>query len=146
MSRSGSNTGFKLAKRMSYTVLTICINIVFYALVVYGIKALALYSYNFAYQVFGDVRVEEPERGMDVKITILSGEDSFSIASKLEDAKIITDRYSFFVKTKCSDYDIKAGTYILNTSMTYSEVLDTITDASKAIDTVQTKEEIETAL
>lgn len=131
---------------MSLTVLTVCVTVVFYAVVVYGIKALSLYSYNFAYQVFGDVRVEPEGRGMDVEITILNGEDSFSIASKLEDARVIVDRYSFFVKTKCSDYDIKAGTFKLNTSMSYKQVLDVITDASKAVDKVQTTEEAETAI
>ena len=55
------------------------------------------------------------------------------IASKLERNRVIANKYSFYVKTKLQDADIMAGTYEINSSMTYGEILDIISDYSKSI-------------
>ncbi|MCR5685616.1 MAG: endolytic transglycosylase MltG [Lachnospiraceae bacterium] len=127
---------------LSVIVLTIGIAAIFYTAVAYGIKKLAAYSYDFTYQIFGDVAVEAPP-GRDVKVTILKGENSMNIASKLEDARVIVNKYSFYAKLKLKEYDIMPGTFILNTSMSYDEVLDTITDYTKSIDAEITVDEVE---
>ena len=140
--KSGSNRAVRILLNLAVGVLTVGIAIIFYAVVVYGIKKVANYSYGFSYQLFGDVSVEA-DPGRDVKVTILKGESSMNIASKLEDAKVIVDKYSFYVKLKLKKYEIMPGTFVLNTSMTYDEVLSIITDYDQSIEAEVTVEETE---
>ncbi|MCR5330355.1 MAG: endolytic transglycosylase MltG [Lachnospiraceae bacterium] len=154
MSSRGSSKVARLLLNMSVVILTIGIAIIFYVAVAYGIRRAANYSYDFAYQIFGDVAVEAAP-GRDVKVTIMKGESTMNIASKLQDAKVIVNKYSFFVKLKLmelgkkdndpetSKYDVMPGTYILNTSMSYNEVLDIISDYSKSIEQETTVEDVE---
>ncbi len=141
-SSKGSNKAVRVLLNFALGILTIGIAIIFYAVVVYGIKKAAGYSYDFSYQLFGNVSVEAAP-GRDVKVTILKGESSMNIASKLEDAKLVTNKYSFYVKLKLKDYEIMPGTFILNTSMTYNDILAIITDYSKSIDAETTVEDVE---
>ena len=142
MAAGRSSKVARLLLNFSIIVLTIGIAAIFYTAVAYGIKKLAAYSYDFTYQIFGDVAVEAPP-GRDVKVTIMKGETSMNIASKLEDAKVIVNKYSFYVKLKLKEYDIMPGTFMLNTSMSYDDVLETITDYTKSIDAEITVEETE---
>ena len=132
----------RILLNMSVVVLTIGIAVIFYIAVAFGIKKLAGMSYDFAYQIFGNVAVEAPP-GRDVKVTILKGESSMNIASKLESAKVVVDKYSFYLKLKLKEYNIMPGTYELNTSMSYDEVLDVITDYSNSIEQELTVDEVE---
>ncbi len=136
------SNGLKMLLRMTGGVLQICINIIFYAAVVIMIIKAADFSYDFAYQVFGDVSVEAAP-GRDVKVQILKGETSMNIAAKLEDSRVVVNKYSFYLKTKLKEYDIMPGTFILNTSMSYDEVLEVITDYSKSIDEEESVEAVE---
>ena len=132
----------RILLNMSVVVLTIGIAVIFYIAVAFGIKKLAGMSYDFSYQIFGNVAVEAPP-GRDVKVTILKGESSMNIASKLESAKVVVDKYSFYLKLKLKEYNIMPGTYELNTSMSYDEVLDVITDYSNSIEQELTVDEVE---
>jgi len=122
--------------------LQICLNIFIYAVIIYFLIKAVHISYDFAYRIFGDVSVEE-EPGRDVKIVILKGESTMNIATKLETNKLIYDKYSFYLKVQLGNfgadddkkkYEIMGGTYILNTSMNYNEILETITDATKSLE------------
>ncbi|MBR5967240.1 MAG: endolytic transglycosylase MltG [Lachnospiraceae bacterium] len=139
---SGSNKAVRVLLNIALGILTIGIAIIFYAVVVYGIKKAAGYSYDFAYQLFGNTSVEAAP-GRDVKITILKGESSMNIASKLEDAKLVTSKYSFYLKLKLKDYEVMPGTFVLNTSMTYDDILKIITDYGQSIDAETTVEDVE---
>ena len=141
-SSKGSNKAVRVLLNFALGILTVGIAVIFYAVVVYGIRKAANYSYDFSYQLFGNVSVEAAP-GRDVKVTILKGESSMNIASKLEDAKLVTDKYSFYVKLKMKDYEIMPGTFVLNTSMTYNDILEVITDYSKSIDAETTVEDVE---
>lgn len=143
MARS-RNAGLRALMGIAITVLTVGINVFFYSAVVYGIKYVANYSYDFAYRVFGETRVEEAP-GRNVKVTILKGEGSMDIAKKLEDAKVIEDRYSFYLKLKLKEYDIMPGTFQLNTSMTYDEVLETLVAYSSSLEKEKSLEDVEAA-
>ncbi len=148
-SSKGSNKAVRVLLNFALGILTIGIAVIFYAVVVYGIKKAAGYSYDFAYQLFGNVSMEAAP-GRDVKITILKGESTMNIASKLEDAKLVTSKYSFYTKVKLLQWgnkknpmEIMPGTFVLNTSMTYNDILAIITDYSKSIDAETTVEDVE---
>lgn len=132
----------RIIRNFSIGIVIVIIVGAFYIAAAYGIKKASAYSYDFAYQIFGDVPVEEAP-GRDVKITILKGETSMNIASKLEDSKLIKNKYSFFLKLKLKEYDIMPGTFILNTSMSYDKILEVITDYSLSIDAEKNVEDVE---
>ncbi len=73
---------------------------------------------------------EEPGRTIPIRIN--KGESSMDIASKLEQNRVIVDKYSFYFKVKLQNKVIMPGTYKVNSSMTYDEILDIITDYSKS--------------
>ena len=108
------------------------LNLVFYAVVAFGIYFVATNVYEFSYQVFGD-RVCEAEPGRDVEIHIAEGESTMDIAEKLYMNKVVINQYTFYLKVQLFEYKIMQGTFPLNTSMTYDEILDVITDLTKAI-------------
>ncbi len=119
------STSGKLALRLAGAVTRFILNVIFYVLVVAAVYKGSTFLYHFSYEVFGSVaRTEEP--GTDVPVQIYRGETTMNIATKLETSLVIVDKYSFYVKTKLKNYDIMPGTYILNTSMDYDEILEII--------------------
>lgn len=126
------STSGKLALRLAGAVTRFILNVIFYVLVVAAVYKGSTFLYHFSYEVFGSVaRTEEP--GTDVPVQIYRGETTMNIATKLETSLVIVDKYSFYVKTKLKNYDIMPGTYILNTSMDYDEILEIISDSKNSI-------------
>lgn len=113
-------------------LLGVILNLVFYAVVAFGLYFVATNVYEFSYQIFGD-RVCEEAPGRDVEIHIEEGESTMEIAEKLYMNKLVVNKYTFYLKVQLFEYKIMCGTFQLNTSMTYDEVLDVITDLSNAI-------------
>lgn len=132
-----SQTSVKITLKISSFILRLLLNIVFIALVVaftiYGSRA----AFNFTYQIYGPVTVD-PEPGRQAYIEISKGESTMDVASKLELYRVIVNKYSFYFKAKLQGKVIMPGKYEVNSSMTYDEILDIITDYSKSI--VQTEE------
>ena len=128
---SSSSTSLKITLKISSFILRLLMNIIFLILVtilvVYGSRT----AYNFTYRLYGPVALEN-EPGRDIPIKINKGESSMEIASKLELNRVIVDKYSFYFKVKLQDKVIMPGTYRVNSSMTYDEILDVITDYSKS--------------
>lgn len=114
-------------------LLYILLNVIFYVVVVMVAKKLCTSAYDYGYQIFGNVSVTEAP-GNDVQIQILEGESSMEIAKKLEANLLVTNRYTFYIRTKLTigkENPILPGTYKLNTSMCYDEILSIITDPAK---------------
>lgn len=126
------STSGKLALRLTGAITRFILNIIFYILVAAAVYKGATFLYHFSYEVFGSV-ARAPEPGTNVPIQIYRGETTMNIATKLETSLVIVDKYSFYFKTKLKNYDIMPGTYILNTSMDYNEILAVITDAKNSI-------------
>lgn len=148
---TGRSSGIRVLLRMSGGFLQICLNVFIYAVIIYFVVKGIHYSYDFAYRIFGDVSVEE-EPGRDVKVLILKGESTMNVATKLETNKLIPDKYSFFLKVQIGNfgsdenkkkYEIMGGTYVLNTSMNYDEILEVITDSKNSIEGEVSVEEAE---
>ena len=126
------STSGKLALRLAGAVTRFILNVIFYVLVVAAVYKGSTFLYHFSYEVFGSVaRTTEP--GTNVPVQIYRGETTMNIATKLETSLVIVDKYSFYIKTKLKNYDIMPGTYILNTSMDYDEILEIISDSKNSI-------------
>lgn len=125
--------GSKLFLNVTLFLLYILLNVIFYVVVVMVAKKLCTSAYDYGYQIFGNVSVTEAP-GNDVQIQIMEGESSMEIAKKLEANLLVTNRYTFYIRTKLTigkENPILPGTYKLNTSMCYDDILSIITDPAK---------------
>ncbi|WP_312369882.1 hypothetical protein [Lachnoclostridium sp.] len=122
----------KVALKITSAVLRVFLNILFYIAIILVLIQAVKITYNFSYQLFGSVSVEA-EPGIDTEFQIAKGESTMDVARKLEAGNIIVNKYSFYLKTKFKEYNIYPGTFILNTSMDYDEILDVITDYNNSI-------------
>lgn len=136
-SMASKSTSQNTLKILSF-IIRMLLNIIFYIAVIYFIAKISQLTYNFTYQIFGQVTKEEAP-GRDVEIGIKKGESTMNVASKLEVNRVIVNKYSFYVKAKLKKYVIMPGVYTVNTSMTYDEIFSIITVPS----TEETEEAVE---
>lgn len=126
-----NNDGTRVLLNVVKVFMGIFLSAIFYMLVVIAIVKSARYSYDFMYQIFGDVTVQEAP-GTDIEFVVNDDESIMSIASRLEYSKLIVNKYSFYIRAKLDESGngnyIRSGNYELNTSMSYREILLAITD------------------
>ncbi len=114
-------------------ILVFLLNLIFYAVVVIAAIELCRATYSFANEIFGEVMAEAPP-GQDTEFVIREADDSLTISKNLEKSGIVSNAYSFYIRLKLSlgENDmVMAGTYHLNTSMTYEEILNEIVKSVK---------------
>lgn len=97
------------------------------AIIVFFVIKLFVYSFNFAYSVFGDV-CKSPGDKEYVVVEVPADSSILQIGGALEKAEIIDDKYVFFAKVKVKGYGdkIRSGKFGLSASMTYEEILDVL--------------------
>ena len=106
-----------------------CVNLLIMILVIYGMGWTCMQGYYFCYEIFGSVVVED-EPGSDQTFQVTETDTMWQVADRLEKQQLIVNRYSFFVRTKLMDPDaivLRSGEYVLNTSMTYEEIVNQLT-------------------
>ncbi len=113
-------------------IFGIILSLIFYGLIIFAVSRLCVQMYDFGYQIFGNVTADEAP-GTDVDFTVNEGEATMSVASRLEYNRIIVNKYSFYLRAQINAHGgshaaIIPGTYELNTSMNYEEILDVITN------------------
>lgn len=111
-------------------VFGMVINITAYLLLIMFAIQLCTTSYDYAYQIFGNVAVSSGT-GTDVTLSIESGDSSMAVSEKLWNNRVIKNQYMFYIRTKLSTGERKPilpGEYTFNTSMTYEDIIDMITD------------------
>ena len=113
-------------------ILHLLLNVIFYAVVIFVIYKVGITAKDFCYQVFGAYTMDA-EPGINAEITINDGASTMEVAAALEMNRLIPNRYSVYLKVQLMGYKILAGTYILNTSMTYDEILEQITNYANSI-------------
>ncbi len=111
----------KVVLDITSMVLHLLLNIIFFIVVVMLVVKFSQVAHDFAYQVFGSVRVSE-ENGREYELTISEGESTMRVAAKLEQNRIIVNRFSFFLRARLMKKNILPGTYQVNASMDYDEI------------------------
>ena len=126
----------KSALRIVQIVLQVTFNIFFYMVVFLLVIRLSGAVYDFSYQIFGDVTVEEVP-GHKVTFEVEKGESVLSLGRRLGEERLVVNPYSFAVRAKLTvgkRHPILPGTYKLNTSMTYDEILAVLTNTELTTD------------
>lgn len=112
-------------------LLSLCVNVLIMILVVYTIGQICIRGYHFCYEIFGSVVVEDAP-GSDREFVVDYGETMYEVSERLEEDGLIVNRYSFYLRTQFmeeEDVVLKPGSYVLNTSMDYKEIIDQLTVA-----------------
>ena len=130
MAQKGDGT--KIAIDIAGFILHLLLNVIFYAVVIFAIYKVGITAREFCFQVFGAYSMDA-EPGINAEITIEDGASTMEVAAALEQYRLIPNRYSFYLKVQLMGHKILAGTYILNTSMTYDEILNQITNYTNSI-------------
>lgn len=119
------------------TKVTSTIIMVSWKLIVYAVVAMLLYKgvtrgYQFGYDVFYATAVAEAP-GVNMRVTIGDDEKLGDIAVALERGGLVKNRYAFLIQSIFYEYGgsenpVKAGTYLLNNSMTSKEIIIMLRD------------------
>ena len=124
--------GTKIAIDIVGFILHLLLNIIFYAVVIFVIYKVGITAKDFCYQVFGNYTMDA-EPGINMEIVIEDGASTMEVSAALEQYRLIPSRYSFYLKVQLMRSKIMAGTYILNTAMTYDQILEQITNYANSI-------------
>lgn len=106
-------------------IVQILLNILFYGVAIFITMTCANKAYDFAYQIYGEVAVEE-SKGKTKQIEIKDGESIVQVANKLQSENLIADKYAFLIKFKLSEEVLKPGKYEISNTRTNVEIMDTI--------------------
>lgn len=96
------------------------------AVIIVAVFRLAVYAYDFGFQVFADAPLSEGE-GRTVSVVISEGLGNRELAKMLEQKGLVKDANVFYIYDLLSDYrkkDLKPGTYELSTAMNTEEMLE----------------------
>jgi UPF0755 protein len=117
------------AREFISAITATIVKIAIAAVVIVAVFRLAIYAYNFGFQIFADQPVSSGE-GRTVSVVVsddLSGRD---LAKLLEQKGLVSDANVFYVQMRLSDDDVQPGVYELNTAMTASEMLSVMGSGS----------------
>lgn len=120
------------AKQLLGAFSAMIIKIALAAVIIVVVFRLAVYAYDFGYQVFADVPVSEGE-GRIVSVVVSEGQTSRELAKILEQKGLINDANAFYVYERLSDYKdkLQPGVYELSTSMKAEEMLEIVCHAER---------------
>ena len=117
--------------KMVLRTVTIVLKVVFAVLVVMFVYKGAMLAYDYGYRVFAEEPVDSAP-GFDMDVTVEEGMDAKAIGQLLESKGLIKDGTLFYLQNILSKYkgDLKAGDYVLNTSMTTEEMMAVLSGES----------------
>lgn len=148
--KSSKNKGRKKRKRKvkKYPIIILCL------LLIIGIS-ISLVSYNY-YSLYqkGGIKPNKNSLGQDVNISIKMGTTTKQISEALKEANIVDNSLFFYLKAKNDGVyqNFQAGDFVLNTSMEYNQIIETLqkTQQSKQLKLLvkegQTQEDIANTL
>lgn len=128
---AGVSKSKKSVLRIVQAVLQVVFNILFYIIIILFAMYLSRNVYDFSYQIFGNVPAQEAP-GQTVSFKINKGEDIVKLSERLKEENLIINPYSFAIRVKITvgkRQPILPGTYKLNSSMTYDEIIAIITNS-----------------
>ena len=119
----------KVIFRLAHNVVVLVVEILLVLLVAFGVVKCCQGSYHFCYEVFGSVSLEE-EPGQNKDFLVKESDDMYRVAKRLYKEKLIKNPYSFYARTIMMDQNeikLRSGSYVLNTSMDYEEIINELT-------------------
>ncbi len=108
--------------------------IILSAAVIIVVFKLAVSAYDFGFNLFADIPIDEEGSGRTVNVIVSENQDSMDVGKMLEEKGLIRDAKMFYIQEMLSDYKdmITAGTYELNTAMSVGEMLEAMCSNAEA--------------
>ena len=102
-------------------------------IILYGLAAILIVTgarsaYSFGHGIFYAPAMEE-EPGTEKRIKPDGDESVEEVGKILKKAGLIRDPRTFTIQAKCYGYEVKAGTYELNTSKDSKELIDILKES-----------------
>ena len=118
---------YKTESRLK-TALFYAIELLLDVLIIYVIVKGFSLAYSFSYEVFSDSAKNDGDTSIKI-VTIQPDSSTMTVSEALYDAGVIKNKYVMMAKIKLNGYgpDIRPGRYALSPSMTYDEIIKTIT-------------------
>jgi UPF0755 protein len=110
---------------ISSTIIKIALSVV----VIIIVFRLAIYAYDFGFQIFADLPVSSGD-GRTVSVVVSDNMSERELAKLLEQKGLINDANVFYVQIKLSDEEVVSGVYELNTAMTAAEMISAMSGTS----------------
>lgn len=119
----------KEINKISMTVISISGRLVFYVLVVVLLLMGAKRGYEFGHSIFYSPGMERAP-GTEKVLTLDGTETVEEVGKILEDIGLIRDHTAFSIQAHCYDYEVKKGTFRLNTSLSSKEIIQRLGEES----------------
>jgi UPF0755 protein len=116
------------AKEFLGAISSTIIKIAVAALVIMVVFRLAIYAYDFGFQIFADQPVSSGD-GRTVSVVVSNDLSDMELAKLLAQKGLVKDANVFFVQLKLSDDEVVSGVYELNTAMSASEMISAMSDS-----------------
>lgn len=123
-------------KKAATGTLSVLLNIVVYAVILFLIYKVVLFAFDFSYEVFGNTAMPQHD-DTPVAIEIKDGYTSKEIAALLSEKGIIKYETAFTIRMALegADDNIVPGTYEVNETMTIEEIIMLITGGTSESET-----------
>lgn len=110
-------------ENVSYVIMQISVRVLLDLVLIFVLVQGFAEAYNFSYKLFIDIPYKTTAEAM-MDFTIEDGSSVMDIATQLEDAEIVENRYIFLARVYVGGYngDVKAGTYKLNAAMSPDDI------------------------
>ena len=120
----------KEINKISLAVIGISGRLVFYALVLVLLVLGVRKTYEFGHDIFYAPGMEALP-GTEKTVTLDGTESVADVGKLLEDAGLIRDHVAFTIQAQCYDYEVKKGSFSLNTSQSSKEIINTLDEETK---------------
>ncbi len=129
-----AKTTTRTVLNMTNATLRILLNIIIFTVIILLVYKYSWQAYSFAYRVFGADPVEDKyvTDGKDVTIKIDKGDSALNVGAKLELARAIHDKFSFYIRARLTKAQFHPGLYTVNTTMSYDEMFEIFKGESNA--------------
>lgn len=111
-------------KQLLGAIGAMLVKIALSAAVIIIIFKLAVGAYDFGFNLFADIPIDEGD-GRTVNVVISESQDAMDVGKMLEEKGLVRDAKMFYIQEKLSDYkdQMVAGSYELNTAMSIEDML-----------------------
>ena len=125
-----------MMKKAATGTLSVLLNIVVYAVIIFLIYRAVLFAFNFSYEVFGNTAMSQHD-DTPVAIDIKDGYTSKEIAALLSEKGIIKYEMAFTIRMSLegAEDNIVPGTYEVNETMTTEDIIMLITGSASESET-----------
>jgi len=120
----------KEINRISLAVISISGRLVFYALVAVLLVLGARKGYEFGHSIFFAPAMEE-KPGTEKSLTLDGDESVTEVGKLLLNAGLIRDDKAFTIQATCYEYEVKEGTFHLNTALSSKEIIGILNEEPK---------------